>query len=361
MSFIAKLPDWGLIHASGPDAQAFLHGQLTNDLLHLAPDAAQWSGYCSAKGRMLAGFLVWRDGGDGFYLATDRDLLPGLVKRLKMFVLRAKTVIEDCSEQYAALGTYGADNAAALPAMGVRRVDAGTVETAPDATAAPASPSVAPSVAPTVAPSVVPPTAQAWHIALPAVDGVPRTLTYTRTGTAADAPAAAASALPPATAAEWTRLMVLAGEAWITQATQEVFVPQMINFDALDGINFKKGCYPGQEIVARAHYRGAVKRRMYRATVDAPAKAGDVLYASDLNGQESGIIALAAPVAPAAPAAPAASQPGLGGLTGQTTTASEVLAVIQIQSHANAEVRLGAPNGPLLRFAPLPYALPEAV
>lgn len=135
--------------------------------------------------------------------------------------------------------------------------------------------------------------------------------------------------------------MVLAGEAWITQATQEAFVPQMINFDALDGINFKKGCYPGQEIVARAHYRGAVKRRMYRASVDAPAQAGDVLYASDLNGQESGLVALAAPA------------------TG-TTGSSDLLAVIQIQSHANAQLRLGTPDGPLLRFAPLPYALPEA-
>lgn len=344
MSFIAKLPEWGLIHASGADAQTFLHGQLTNDLLHLAPDAAQWSGYCTAKGRMLAGFLVWRDGGGGFYLAVDRALLPGLVKRLKMFVLRAKALIEDCSEQYTAFGTYGAESTAALPVMQVRRVEADTSDVALDATAPAAS---------SVTPSVAPPVTQAWHIALPAVDGVPRTLIYTRTGTgtAADAPAPAASAMPSATAADWTRLMVLAGEAWITQATQEAFVPQMINFDALDGINFKKGCYPGQEIVARAHYRGAVKRRMYRATVDAPAKAGDVLYASDLNGQESGIIALAAPVS---------THPGLGGLMGQSTTASEVLAVMQIQSHANAEIRLGAPDGPLLRFAPLPYALPEA-
>ncbi len=350
MSFIAKLPEWGLIHASGADAQTFLHGQLTNDLLHLAPDAAQWSGYCTAKGRMLAGFLVWRDGDDGFYLATDRTLLPGLVKRLKMFVLRAKVAIEDRSEQYTAFGTlgpFGADSAAALPPMRVHHVE-GTSETGLDATAPAAS-----SAARSAPPSVAPPVTQVWRIALPAVEGQLRTLIYTRAGTdtAADAPLPAVPALPSATAADWTRLMVLAGEAWITQATQEAFVPQMINFDALDGINFKKGCYPGQEIVARAHYRGAVKRRMYRATVDAPAKAGDVLYASDLNGQESGLIALAAP---------ASTLPGLGGLTGQSSMASEVLAVIQIQSHANAEIRLGAPDGPLLRFAPLPYALPEA-
>ncbi len=315
MSFVAKLPDWGLIHASGPDAQTFLHGQLTNDLLHLAPDAAQWSGYCTAKGRMLAGFLVWRDSGDGFYLATDRTLLPGLVKRLKMFVLRAKVGIEDCSERYAALGIHGDTITNAQVPMHVRRIDMPAGDTL----------------------------LSDWQVSLPAVEGMPRTLVW-QTPTDIEQ-TVAASALPQASALQWMRLMVMAGEPWITPATQEAFVPQMINFDALNGINFQKGCYPGQEIVARAHYRGAVKRRMYRATVDAPAKAGDVLFASDLNGQESGVIALAAPAAGEAVAG---------------TSSSEVLAVIQIQSHAAAEIRLGAPDGPLLRFAPLPYAIPEA-
>ena len=315
MSFIAKLPDWGLIHACGPDAQTFLHGQLTNDLLHLSSDGAQWSGYCTAKGRMVAGFLVWRDGGDGFYLSTDRALLPGLVKRLKMFVLRAKVAIEDCSERYAGLGIHGGIPTDLQEPMHVHRID-------------------------TPAGDIL---RSDWQVSLPAVEGLSRSLMWVIPADIEKT--VAASGLPPAGAPQWMRLMVLAGEAWITQATQEAFVPQMINFDALDGINFKKGCYPGQEIVARAHYRGAVKRRMYRATVDAPAKAGDVLFASDLNGQESGLIALAAPAA---------------GEAGAGTRSSEVLAVIQIQSHAVAEIRLGAPDGPLLRFAPLPYALPEA-
>ena len=333
MSFIAKLPDWGLIHASGPDAQTFLHGQLTNDLLHLAPDAAQWSGYCTAKGRMLAGFLLWRDAAEGFYLACDRTLLPALVKRLRMFVLRAKVVIEDGSERYAALGAHGDIAAAALSGMRVRHLAAQTDGMAPiaSATSAEAAAQV------TEATEVTAPSA--WCIALPTVDGVARALIWSQP--AALAATSAATGLQEGADSDWIRLMVQAGEAWITPATQEAFVPQMINFDALDGINFKKGCYPGQEIVARAHYRGAVKRRMYRALVDAPAKAGDVVYASDLNGQESGIIALAAPAA------------GL-------PHSSEVLAVIQIQSRANADIRLGGPDGPLLHFAPLPYVVPEA-
>ena len=313
MSFIAVLPDWGLIHASGPDAETFLHGQLTNDLLSLGPDKAQWSGYCTAKGRMLAGFLVWRDHADGFYLATDRSLLAGLVKRLKMFVLRAKVVIDDVSDRYCALGKWDSGAADSI-AMGVQRLGPTATPTTPAQSAT-------------------------WTIVLPPVDGVPRRLIWTGADQVTQTINASGLAISDATA--WTRLMVRAGEAWITAATQEAYVPQMINFDAIDGISFKKGCYPGQEIVARAHYRGAVKRRMYLATVDAAAKAGDILYASDLNGQESGSVALAAPA-------------------GNQASVSELLAVVQIQSHAAAEIRLGAPDGPLLRFESLPYALPDA-
>ena len=304
MSFITSLPEWGLIRAAGVDAQTFLHGQLTNDLLHLAPDGAQWSAYCTAKGRMLAGFLVWRDDADGFFLATDRVLLPALVKRLSMFVLRAKVTIKDASAEYSVCGISGG-SAPLLPPGGEMRAqrDGGI-----------------------------------WRITLPAVDGAARELVCVPV--AERAVNAVNAALPEADATAWTRLMVRAGEVWITPPTQEQFVPQMVNFDALGGINFKKGCYPGQEIVARAHYRGAVKRRMYRASVPTKAQAGDALYASDLNGQESGVVALAAP-------------DGRGG--------SEVLAVLQIQSHATAEVRLGSAEGPLLQFASLPYALPEPI
>ena len=300
-SFVARLPEWGLIHASGTDAEAFLHGQLTNDLLALPPDGAQWSAYCSAKGRMYAGFLVWRDGQDGFYLAVDRALVPALVKRLRMFVLRAKAVIEDVSDAWAVYGLAAPDLAAAC----------GTVAPGPFAVTR----------------------SQGLRIGMPAVNNLQRALAIE------PAKAGPKFPLPEGTSSAWQSLMIHAGEVWITAATQEQFVPQMVNFDAIGGINFKKGCYPGQEVVARAHYRGAVKRRTYLAHVDANAKAGDALFASDLGGQKSGVVANAAPVA--------------GG-------GSDVLAVIQIQSHDKAEVRLGSPDGPLLAFADLPYPLPAA-
>lgn len=292
--FVAPLPDWGLIHATGADAQSFLHGQFTNDMLALAADGAQWNGYCSAKGRLYAAFLVWRDGGEGFYMAADRALLPGLVKRLRMFVLRAKVVLEDVSDSFHIQGLVGPDTPAP---MSVARKDHATL------------------------------------IGLPPVHGVARSIAVSGMAAAFE------SGLIAGAADDWQRLMIHAGEVWITPATQEQFVPQMVNLDAIGAINFKKGCYPGQEIVARAHYRGAVKRRAYLAHVEAPAKAGDALFATDMNGQESGLVANAAPA------------PGGG---------SDVLAVIQIQSHAQAQIHLGAADGPQLHFAELPYILPAA-
>jgi len=296
--FASPLPDWGLIHATGADAQGFLHGQFTNDLLALRPDGAQWNGYCSAKGRLYAAFLVWRDSGDGFYLAAERALLPGLVKRLRMFVLRAKVVLEDVSEAFRIQGLVGPD----LPA-----------------------------------PMAVARKAPLTLVGLPPVHGVARGLAVSGKEAAFD------SGLAPGSADDWQRLMIHAGEVWITPATQEQFVPQMVNLDAIGAINFKKGCYPGQEIVARAHYRGAVKRRAYLAHVEGAAKAGDPLFAADPGrsdgGQESGLVANAAPA------------PGGG---------SDVLAVVQIQSHAQAQIHLGAADGSLLHFAELPYAIPAA-
>ena len=304
-TFIAPLPAWGLIHASGADAATFLHGQLTNDVLHLAAGGAQWNGYCTAKGRMLASFLVWRDDSGGFFLATDKALAPALTKRLRMFVLRAKAAIDDVSAGFVCFGQAHAvtDAHAAATSMSVALGDAG------------------------------------WHLSLPPIDGLGRTLAYVPNEAVSGF--SGRQSVTPGQASDWTRLMIHAGEAWVTPATQEAFVPQMINFDAIGGINFKKGCYPGQEIVARAHYRGAVKRRMYRAQIDGVAKAGDPLFGSAAGGQECGVIALAAPG------------------NAEDNGCSDVLAVVQMQSQAEGEVRLGSPDGLLLRFATLPYAIPE--
>ena len=287
-----RLASFGLIEVSGSDARSFLHNQLSNDLLHLAPDQAQWSAYCSPKGRMLAGFLTWCAPPERIFLACDRALVPGLIKRLRMFVLRAKAVIEDASERFEFTGVIGAagDHAPLRLAL----------------------------------------TDDAMRIDLPAVDGQRRELVVV--------PAVNATVTGDDESG-WKAMMIAAGEVWLTPATQDQFVPQMVNFDAIGGISFKKGCYPGQEVVARAHYRGAVKRRMYPARVKGTASAGQPLFAGDADGQECGMIANAAVLADGV---------------------SAVLAVVPIQSRLEAGIHLAAADGPALVFLDLPYAIPEA-
>ena len=291
-----RLASFGLIEVSGSDARSFLHNQLSNDLLHLAPDQAQWTAYCSPKGRMLAGFLAWCATPERIYLACDRALVPGLVKRLRMFVLRAKAVIDDASERFEFSGVIGeaGDHVPLRLAL----------------------------------------TDDAMRIDLPAVDGQRRALIVAPV----PAPAAAASAVS-GDETVWKAMMIAAGEVWLTPATQDQFVPQMVNFDAIGGISFKKGCYPGQEVVARAHYRGAVKRRMYPARVKGTASAGQPLFAGGADAQECGMIANASVLADGFCA---------------------VLAVVPIQSRLEANIHLAAVDGPALVFLDLPYAIPES-
>jgi len=203
----ARLSRYGLLSVSGDDARAFLHAQLTNDIEHLAPERAALAGWCSAKGRLLATFLVI-PAPQRYLLQLARDLAAPVAKRLAMFVLRSKVKIADESEAWAQYGVWD--------------VDWEKPEVSWDGDA----------------------------VTVRAGEG--RFLQIGR-GLAAES---------TASESQWTLQEVRAGRPLITAATQDRFVPQMVNLDTLGGISFQKGCYPGQEIVARAHYRGQVKRRM---------------------------------------------------------------------------------------------------
>src|SRR5438067_6278630 len=205
----ARLTRYGLLSVTGSDARAFLHAQLTNDIENLPADRSALAGWCSAKGRLLASFLVIASP-QGFLLQLARDLAEPVAKRLGMFVLRSKVKITDESSTWAQQGLWDADIAG------------------PDV---------------------------AWngHIATLRVE--PRR--YLQLG-----PAAELREAPNADEVQWTLREIRAGRPLITRATQDQFVPQMVNLETLGGVDFQKGCYPGQEIVARAQYRGQVKRRM---------------------------------------------------------------------------------------------------
>jgi hypothetical protein len=285
-----RLAGVGALSAIGPDARAFLHAQLTNDLTSLPADRARIAGWCSVKGRLLASFVVVPQG-DGFLLQLARDLAAPVAKRLAMFILRSRVKLSDASEEWLQYGLWGAGAAAQLAALGLAVADD---------------------------PLAVAATSDALAVRI----DDQRFLVFARS-----VPAFAGR---EASEQEWRLHEIRAGRPMVVLATQDQFVPQMANFELIGGVDFHKGCYPGQEIVARAQYRGQIKRRMLRAAVDAAPAPGQDLFAPD--GQAIGTVVIGAPVPE-------------GGY--------ELLAVAQIE---RGSLHLGGADGPVLRPLPLPYS-----
>ncbi|MBA4176400.1 MAG: folate-binding protein YgfZ [Leptothrix sp. (in: Bacteria)] len=296
---VVRLDDWGVIRAHGADAASFLHGQLTQDVLHLDEGHARLAGYCSAKGRLLASFVMWRRGPEEILLACSADLLPVVLKRLSMFVLRAKCKLSDASADWPLWGLAG-DAAAVAPTGAWARAAKEATEwlRLPDAV----------------------------------VDGraVARALAAgpeTPAGPALDAQA-------------WRWLEVRSGVARISAATSEQFVPQMVNLELVGGVNFQKGCYPGQEVVARSQYRGTLKRRARIVESTVALQPAQEVYHDGDPGQPAGMVVLA----------------------GQWGGRHAALAELKLAALGGGSLHAGSADGPVLTPVPLPYELPaEAV
>ena len=308
------LTQFGVIDAIGDDAASFLHGQLTNDTQHLEAATARLSGYCSAKGRLLASFLSWRSG-ETIRLLVSKDVQPAVQKRLSMFVLRAKAKLTDAGTELAVVGLAG----------DVRKALSGVFDAVPDGVHVKVD---GPAGALIRVPDALGRLRYLWvgpkaevEARLPVLDGK----------------------LTRSSAAVWDWLDIRAGEPRITQPVVEQFVPQMVNFDVLGGVNFRKGCYPGQEVVARSQYRGTIKRRTALANVagelDTVSPGAEVFHSDD-PGQPCGMVVNAA------------SAPD-GGV--------DVLVEVKLAALETGSVHLGAAEGPVLTFLPLPYALPAEV
>ncbi len=242
---IAPLPDYGLLQVTGADARSFLHSQLTNDIEHLAAGKVQWNGFCTAKGRLLLAGRNWLSD-ESIALLVPRALAEPLRKRLSMFVLRSKAKVVDVSDQCVCFGLTGANTAAALARLGLPPVQIDTCARHAEITAIRLS-SVRLSQGELERHLLVVPLhdlSRVWEILVRA--------DFDR-------------ALTPAGSELWRWTEIRASEPRVVGAAVEQFVPQMLNFDLIGGINFKKGCYPGQEVVARSHYLGKLKRRMFLA------------------------------------------------------------------------------------------------
>jgi len=298
-----------VLAVAGLDAPTFLHGQLSSDVNGLASDACQYTSYNSPGGRILANFVLWRAGdgpADGFRALVPEDIAEAVKRRLAMFVLRAKVVLSDLSPAFARFGVGGPTAADAVraafgeapPVFGVIRRAATDI------------------------------------LGLPG----PRFFVVTPAAEAAATFTALAAHAQPAGFDAWQWLTIRAGVPVITAPVQDRFVPQAANWDALGGINFHKGCYTGQEIIARTQYLGRLKERLFAfhavASVIAP---GERLFSAAFPDQPCGTVVNAAP-------APE------GGC--------DLLAVLQLAAAASGDVRLGAPDGAPLAPFPLPYALP---
>jgi tRNA-modifying protein YgfZ len=305
---VCDLTPLAAMRVAGPDAAAFLQGQFTSDVAALVTGTAQYSAWCSPKGRMLANFLLLRTGATTFELLLPASMIDAIRKRLTMFVLRSKLTLEDSSGESVRIGVGGPTAAAALRTASIdapagfqcRTVDGGLIVAV----------------------------AGSRYIALMQPAFAERF--WDRVSSAAR----------PAGFPVWQWLAIRAGIPIITAATTDHLVPQMANWDALDGVSFRKGCYTGQEIVARTQYLGRLKERTFLAHVDGrPPEPGEKLYSAAFGDQSCGTVLNAA------------AAPGGG---------SDLVAALQIAAAQSGDVRIGSPDGPAIILLPLPYALPDA-
>ena len=322
-----RLTTWGVIRAQGADAAKFLHGQLTQDFTLLGLGEARLAGYCSPKGRLLATFVGFKLAADDLLLACSADLLAPTLKRLQMFVMRAQCKLTDASADFELWGLAGATataSATPLPATPWAKHTEGPTTWVRLPNAQPAQPAQAAQAVPPPGAEPIPPIARVLAV-------VP----------AGQAPAALTSA-PALDAATWAWLEVASGVGMVSQPVTDAFVPQMINLESVGGVNFKKGCYPGQEVVARSQYRGILKRRAYRLScATGPLTVGQSVFHSGDPEQPCGTLFSVAPV------------PGAAGWEG--------LASLQTSATTEGTLHADRANGPALHLLTLPYTLLEDV
>ncbi len=294
---VTPLAHLGVIKVEGAEAAKFLHGQLTQDFDLLGSTEARLAAFCSAKGRMQASFLGFKRSPDEILLICNRDVLATTLKRLSMFVMRAKAKLTDASDEFALFGVAG-DAIKSLAAQAGpiwSRFDIGLNN----------------------------------YISLYPADGVPRALVVVPV---TEPPPAGPSLSPE----DWAWGEVRSGVVLISAPLHEAFVPQMLNYESVGGVNFKKGCYPGQEVVARSQFRGTLKRRAYMVHADILMTAGQEVFQALDSEQPCGMVVQAAPSPE-------------GGF--------DAVVSMQVSAFEAGGLHLGSATGPALTATAMPYPL----
>ncbi|MFZ4710900.1 MAG: YgfZ/GcvT domain-containing protein [Zwartia sp.] len=332
---IYPLEDVALFEATGADALSFLQGQITNDILSAGPEQARLAGYCTAQGRLLATMVMTAlpDAPAGGLIGLmRRDILASVLKRLSMFVLRAK--VKFGASTYSAVGA----SIAAHQVGALTQVFGHTL--------------------PTIAWQAASTATGLW-ICAPTASIQPDVETLRWWWLASEAQAALCQDLKLSqvlgTSEQWHCQDIAAGLPWIEAATQDLLIPQTLNLDLIEGVSFTKGCYPGQEIVARSHYRGTVKRRMHFGKIDAAQtiglKAGADIFDAQGSEQACGrVINIASSVQ---------SQPEGATKTGDAGT-TYVLFETTFDALEHNALHLSAPDGAPITLLSLPYSTKPA-
>ena len=308
---LAVLSHFGLIAVHGQDAESFLQGQLTNDVREVNETQSQLNALCNSKGRIITNFRLFKRN-DIYYLRLPVDMVEDTVRRLKMYVLRSKVNIENATDKFASMGFSGPNAEKELAGAKLN------------------------------VPAEVNQVIQTDSLCLIRTLGPhPRFEIFgdldamKKLWTALDVRGA------PVGTSSWQLLDIHSGIATVRPETSEEFVPQMLNLQIVGAISFKKGCYTGQEIIARMQYLGKLKRRMYRAHIGKDLKPvpGEKLYSSTFsNEQACGMVVN--------------SQPSTSG-------GYDLLAVVETKCFDANDVHVSSLEGPQLKFDALPYAFDE--
>ena len=301
-AFFCTLSHEGVLAVRGADASKFLQGQLTCNLNYLSDTQASLGARCTQKGRMQSSFRILLEG-DGVLMAMATELLEPQLADLKKYAVFSKSKLTDESAAWVRFGLEHAD--AALISLGL--------ELPTDTDSVVRNDGL-------IAIRVSPERAELW-VAADQADAIKGKLS---------------AQLAEGNLNQWLLGQIRAGIGQVMPSTRELFIPQMLNLQAVGGVSFKKGCYTGQEIVARMQYLGKLKRRLYRLTLDASElpEPGTPLF-SPTHGSSIGEVVLAA--------------------TAEQNI--ELLAVLQAEAAEAGDIHLGALEGPALHLLDLPYQL----
>jgi len=308
-NIITDLSCFSVVEISGNDAEDFLHGQFTSDIKQLEQDTARISAWCNPAGRVIADFLIIRRQ-DKYLLLLPVELQEPFTRRLQMFILRADVTMNDRSNEIMCIGLRGENIPQILQSctgLSLEKEFQGIKYNG--------------------------------MFILPLPDQAARALILGSVEQLQNLWMSVAAETTAVSNRYWKLFDMLNGLHWVNSRTSENFMPQNLNLDCLGAVNYQKGCFPGQEVIARLHYRSNPKNRMYLAHIagECPARPGDKLFLSETDASAGTIIELA-------------EHPGTG---------TALLASINIELAGSSKIHISGPDGPVLSIDPLPYSFEQ--